>query len=229
MKRGFRRCSNTRLAMESLEPRLPLAGNIVANLVGDTLYLSGDRLDNDAIIHFHDGQIGIQGLENTTINGALSFSLDLEAPSLNLVLNGNSGNDDLLIYFYTSTTAYDVVMRGGDGHDHLQARSTYGGILYGNIVLDGGRGDDALEIHGEIAGNANILGGAGEDVVLCLSQIHGDLLISTGDQNDRVIIPTGSVGGQFTLDGGKGRDTITLAPYLAVDAIFYSFEDIRLG
>lgn len=226
---------NTCPSIEHLEPRLVLAGNIVANLVGDTLYLTGDRLDNDAIVTVRDGLVHVGSIKNTTINGAPSLSLNVDSTRLNLVIDGAAGNDQLWVNVGTANMATEVTIRGGDGNDHLAVVPTsngagIAGILLGSVFIDTGKGDDLVDLGVNVTGNASILGGVGADQVsLQTVSVAGNLLIATGDGNDRVSIAMGtSVGGTRTLDGGKGRDVITLPSGLAADAVFLAFEDIRL-
>ena len=232
MKAAPRSRAATRLGMESLEPRLALAGNIVANLVGDTLYLTGDRFDNDAIVTLYDGSVHVGSLKGTTINGAPSLSLYVDPARLNLVVDGAAGNDQLWINIGTTTMAADVTMRGGDGNDwlYLGGPGSGAGLLRGNASIDAGNGDDRVDLTVNVNGQVDILGGVGADQLnLGTVRIAGNLVIAAGDGNDRVsIADAASVAGTLRLDGGKGRDVITLSSALAADAYFLAFEVIWL-
>jgi len=218
-----------RLALECLESRLALAGNIVASLVGDTLYLTGDRLDNDAIITLYDGTVNVGSIKNTTINGASSLSLTVDPARLNLVVDGLAGNDQLWVNVGTTAMNSNISVRGGDGNDNLAVVAVAEGILLGSATIDAGKGDDVIQFGVNATGNVNISAGTGADqVTLRAVAIAGDLLLATGDGNDRVSIANGAeIGGRLTLDGGRNWDTISVPLSLAADAIFSGFEDIK--
>jgi hypothetical protein len=225
-------CFTAHLGLECLEPRLALAGNIAASLVGDTLHLTGDRLDNDAIVTVQDGFVHVGSIKNTTINGAASLSLSVDPTRLNLVIDGAAGNDQLWINVNTAQMAADLIIRGGDGNDNLAVvpTSTGNARLLGSVSIDAGKGDDVVDVGIGISGNLSIIGGVGSDQVHVRgTSVAGNLHIASGDGNDRVSIAAGtSVGGALNFDGGKGRDLIALPSYVAADAVFAAFEDIRL-
>src|SRR5687768_4192136 len=108
---------SVRPTLEQLEPRLALAGNMQAALVGDVLYLSGDRLANDAIVTVQDGLVHVGSIKNTTFNGAASLSLQVNPLHLELVIDGFAGNDQIWINIATTSMAVDLTVRGGDGND----------------------------------------------------------------------------------------------------------------
>lgn len=219
-----------RLALEYLESRLALAGNIVASLVGDTLHLTGDRLDNDAIITLYDGTVSVGSIRNTTINGATGLSLTVDPARLNLIVDGLAGNDHIWVNVGTTAMNTNISVRGGDGNDNLAVVAAADGILLGSAMIDAGKGDDVIEFGVSATGNVSISGGTGADqVTLRAIAIAGDLLLTTGDGNDRVTIANGAeCSGRVTLDGGRNRDTITVPLSLAADAVFAGFEDIKL-
>src|SRR5262245_12696019 len=86
------------LAIEQLESREVMAGNVTAVLVGNTLSLTGDEAANDLEIHqIAVGKIRVEsGADATTINGkAGPIDFDLADGNLRVKLAG--GNDQFVV------------------------------------------------------------------------------------------------------------------------------------
>jgi hypothetical protein len=130
-----------KLAIECLENRRVMAGNVIGRLVGNELRLTGDRLGNS--IEISSGvspagvrQLVVRGREFeggfTTINNALSQSFN-EVNSL--LINSGDGNDKIVIgpenTFLRPPTPEDVRIRlnrlkidSGKGNDSIALRNT---------------------------------------------------------------------------------------------------------
>src|SRR5262245_42531676 len=80
-----------KLGCEPLEPRENPAGNVTAFLLGGSLTVVGDALDNAVSIQQSPvGDIVVVGLNGTTVNGRSSV---LVGRGLLNTLNMNGGND----------------------------------------------------------------------------------------------------------------------------------------
>lgn len=118
-----RRTNVRRLAVEALEERFLLAGNVTAAFKSGDLVVRGDARDNQIVItQPAAGRLRVTGLEGTTINGRGSFELPGRANDVELRLQ-QGGTDQIAIL-----GAIDVP-------GHLRAR--LGG---GTFLLDGSSG-----------------------------------------------------------------------------------------
>ena len=87
--------SRSPLLLERLERRLPLAGNVTAQLVGSTLVLTGDAAGNELVVaSAAGGRLAVFG-NATTINGASTTPNPFVTTRAvtSVVANLNAGND----------------------------------------------------------------------------------------------------------------------------------------
>ena len=201
----------------SITPATEALGNLVETVTLNTL--AGD----DVVVI---GDLNLVGFITVVVNGGAGADIitgkDALLGSVNLLLNGEDGNDAL-----TGTNGRDSLI-GGAGRDRLRGQGgdddLSGGL--GDDTLDGGDGDDLLE--GE-AGNDSLTGGSGDDLLSGGDDIDqllgqdGDDLLFGGFGNDLLIGAAGDDSlegnggedvllgglGNDTLDGGRNNDTIT--------------------
>src|SRR5687767_9013058 len=83
-------------AVEVLERRMMLDGDVSASYKGDDLILKGDQLDNQVVVSRPSaGVIRLAGLEETTVNG--EEFVDFSAAALDdLKINMRQGGEDQL-------------------------------------------------------------------------------------------------------------------------------------
>ncbi|WP_039156527.1 Ig-like domain-containing protein, partial [Gallibacterium anatis] len=84
-----------------------------------------------------------------------------------------------------------------------------------NSRISGGNGDDTITINGDLFGTGNqILGEAGNDTITINGNIRGSNNLIDGGAGDDIITVQGDVlkdlGGEFTIRGGDGNDTISV-------------------
>jgi cyclophilin family peptidyl-prolyl cis-trans isomerase len=172
---------------EQLEQRTLLAGNLTAQLVGQTAFLSGDSANNSMEILVDNGNVVLRGLDNTTINGATSELV---------ITTGSSAMGDLI----TSL---------GTGNDRLVVN---GVTINGNVTVDGGAGDDQIGvINSTVNGRATLNGNAGADTVsLQTSTVIGAVRVNGGDDADMIVLSTAALSGRLRVSGGRSNDDIVV-------------------
>ena len=191
--------------VEALESRWVPAGNVTAQLVGDTLVVTGDQFDNNLVIYRDEMGIHLSGFD-TSITGAAGEQ----------------------IYEGVNNLVVDLA----NGDDTVNMPRLY---LDGNLFIDTGEGSDFvdsffLRVRGdaEIRTGANGLGIHGEAVNLARLFVDGTLTIDTGTGEDRVQLggrpnpgEEPSTLGNLVIDTGEGNDWVDLT-YLQVPG------DVRL-
>ena len=175
------------VASEPLEQRTLLAGNLTAQLVGQTAFLTGDNSGNSAEIVLDNGNVVLRGLDNTTINGS--------ADSL-VITAGASDMGDLVTSF-------------GNGNDRLLVN---GVTINGNLTVNGAAGDDQLGLlNTTVNGRATLSGNAGADSVSVQNTtVSGPVRMFGGDNADTLVLSTASLGSRLVIAGGRGDDDIVI-------------------
>ena len=118
----------------------------------------------------------------------------LLAASLNgtvLTITGTSGNDAISVNQGSSV----VVNLNGN-------KTSFNAASVNSIRVEGGTGDDTIDLRGNVSRRATINAGAGNDRIYGGSNTD---VINAGDGNDRVY----GLGGADFIDGGNGRDKIS--------------------
>ncbi|MRR58516.1 MAG: tandem-95 repeat protein [Deltaproteobacteria bacterium] len=116
-------------------------------------------------------------------------------------LVGTAGDDAVLLNngLFQGPSIMEVErINAGDGNDVLDMTSIWYG--YGDVILDGGNGNDVLWAS---AGNDQLLGGTGNDT---LDGGAGNDILDGGSGAD--ILKGGTGNDTYTLGRGYGRDTI---------------------
>ncbi|HIE97479.1 MAG: peptidylprolyl isomerase [Fuerstiella sp.] len=229
MRNGWSGAASMR--SERLEQRALLAGNVTAQLVGQSAFLTGDSADNSVEVLVDNGNVILRGLNNTTINGAtadLVFTagsttmgdiiaslgngndrlvVDGVTINGNVTLNGSAGADTLSLQ--NSTITRTARIAGGDGADTI----VLSGAAVGNrLVVSGGSGNDDIVIDDStVAGNTHIVGRRGDDdIVVRDSTLSRNLLIRGNRGNDVVMIDSSTIGNRSRIVGNGGADTIVV-------------------
>src|SRR5262245_43598107 len=108
------------LAVERLEERRLLAGNVTASVVNGNLVVSGDSASNDVVIAQTPSGIVVLGQPGTTINGGASFTAVGVTGDVRVTLGG--GNDTLQA---AVAVPRDLTIDLGSGDDAV----TFGGFF----------------------------------------------------------------------------------------------------
>lgn len=166
------RFNQRRFSIEALENRQLLAGDVQASLHGEGLFVRGDAEDNQIqIVQLANGNLRVQGLDGTTVNGQPSFDTS-EAVSGVRVRMRQGGADRFMIQ-----GEFDFQ---GDLSVRLGA---------GAVLIEGSVGPV------KIAGDVDIRSGVDSDVTLRNEvQILGDTKIDAGGTlnlvSGRATLPT---------------------------------------
>lgn len=221
-----RRASGSLMHLECLERRLPLAGDVTAQLVGSTLRLTGDSLGNDVVVaSAPGGRIAVIG-NATTINGGSSAFVTSAAVTAivadlrggaDAIGFGNRAQDfagtrlfvDTLLFPDASPLPFDVTTL----QDAIDAVS--GGVtsftIPGDVTVNAGGGNDGVGITGTVGGSVVVnLGQANEGNGLTIggesaaSRVRGSVTVTGGGQADVVGIGNVVVDGRVSLSLGDG-------------------------
>ena len=207
--RGFQVPSSLSAELQQLEPRTLPTGTVTAVVSGQSVTITGDKLDNAILIEVREDGVFLTGLagETSETDTTLKFGGEPVAvstpvqltttPSLkNLTIQMSDGNDNVRMEVGTALP--------GPSPDPLAVTIT------GRVRINLGKGDDhgvvlvnnaTLNITGNLEGDLE----SGNDCLVIGPAVAFD---SSGDE-----IPTPApiqVGGQAILLGRLGNDVITL-------------------
>jgi hypothetical protein len=223
-----RRASRSSLHLESLERRLPLAGNVTAQLSGSTLFLTGDALDNVLMVaSAAGGKMAVIGYPGTTINGSTNaFTTPRAVTSIVANLNGGNdaigfGNNAAVFGIQIGFLGITLVPPFNAGAVQAAINAAASGVttfsLPGSLSVTTGDGNDAVGIFGNVGGAvvAN-LGSAvgpkqgngfiiGDPDASGASRVGGVVSVVGGAQNDSVWIVKANTG-DVSLALGNGRN-----------------------
>jgi serralysin len=136
----------------------------------------------------------------------------LEGGAGNDLLHGGSGNDLLL-----ELTGASDQMFGDDGNDRL----IYATIVdnHSQALLDGGAGDDYLEVRTSYAHDITMIGGAGQDRFFAgiLGNSGGEVIIDAGADADLVEIQI--VGSHYQITLGAGADIVLISGDVPIGSV----------
>lgn len=226
--RKSRSSRNSTLRLESLESRLPLAGNVTAQLSGSTLLLTGDALDNQLMVATAPGgKMAVVGAPGTTINGSANPFVTTRAVS-NIIANLNGGSDAIGFSNNATSLANQLTSLGVtvpfnpatlQAAIDLVAPGVTTFSLPGGLTVTTGDGDDAVGIVGNVGGSvvANLgsaIAGSKQGNALGIgdpaggaSRVGGVVSVVGGAQKDSVGLVGTTVGGGVALALGNGENS----------------------
>jgi hypothetical protein len=198
------------LALESLETRAMMAGNIDVSVVNGSLVIQGDELSN---------AVTIQQQAPGTFR-IVTFQLD-GAPTL---INGSSDNDQT---FSGVTADVNITMAGGNDSIRLNG-ATSPALIPRNLNVNGGAGSDHLTASvrvGQTQGGYVIVRNtgltlndssvpknlvtSGDSISLGNVVVGGDVSV-TGRPIDDSVVMAGLQARNVSVETGGGRDTVRL-------------------
>ena len=221
------------IAVEPLETRYTLSGNIDVATRGGSVFFRGDDLANAVEVSVAAGNIIVTGSDGTTINGsAAPFTLrsgttQIDGSVFVYLWDGNDkfvmkgglqinrdlhifsgqGNDDL--GFENASVLGTAIMLTDSGNDRLVLRSLSIGE---NFILDLGDGDDTLNTQSiSVGDNVFAWTGDGADAIVVEQTTIADRFkMRTGSGNDTVSVVNSTIRDDLTLKTGVSDDFVSI-------------------
>lgn len=235
----------TKLGIEELENRCVPAGNVLA-VAGPVewssfpaLSITGDDEANEIRVVFEGyGQVRIEGLNGTTVNGLPAFRIDQELPIGNVHVDMGSG-DDAVTMAWEGVADPSIQIDGGLGNDAVAILYS-AGLRPQGLRIDTGNGDDHVTIAGPseslFVGPVIVNTGNGNDRVDFRGRLHANSILSVdlGRGDDVVAGEGGSLGFEHHTPvfwGGEGYDRVLGVAYFDSvnrDPLFFDFEEETL-
>ena len=175
-----RRRSRSHYAVESLESRTLLAGNVSAVVEDGNLSLTGDSDNNSVEVSVVDGDVVVTGLDGTTINDSSDPFVAFAGTD---EINGNfsssldSGDDTLRITGPLTVTGTTTI---SDPSGASQVGIT-DAMFDGNVTIKTGSSADAVSIVGSTFGSRlRVYAGSGDNQVsLFETTVEGGVAVSS--------------------------------------------------
>lgn len=181
---------------------------LTVNAAGDVV-LRGTRFDDR--IHVSTDNSGtiytFTGISGTTINGQSEIGLT-NVKSIDLSLRAGDDEFSLFRAIYDNRDLESVTADLGTGDDYFEVLRQ---DFTGRIQVDGGGGNDYINVHLAENYGVTLEGGEGDDVIDYFNNVtRGGTLILTGPGNDRVLSMYNQFGtNPFIIDGGNGDDYVS--------------------
>lgn len=196
------------MAIEPLESRTLLSGNVSARIINDHLYLFGDSLGNTIEIRgdsFDARSLTITpGDDDTTING-LPDPVSFSGFGGHVIIRMGAGTDR--VHISGADMAKDLRIELGDGSDRFTSSNT---LVHRNLLILGEAGFDYILPTGlRVFRASQIQGNAGDDAILFAGcRFSGRAEVLGGDGNDTIDRLQTVFAGGARIDGGPGSDGI---------------------
>lgn len=199
------------VAVELLERRTLLTGNVTAAYSHGDLVLRGDNADNSVAILNDGGNLVIRGSSGTTINGSSDdFVAIMSATNIHddLRVNLRGGNNTLSLQ--NVQVGDDVHMRSGRGNDTITIADSQ---IDDNLLINTAEGNDTVVVQNlNVSEDTRISTGAGSDQVrVSVTRVDDDLRIRSASGDDAIIVSACEIGDDYTIHSGSGDDTINVA------------------
>ncbi|WP_158298990.1 calcium-binding protein [Sphingomonas psychrotolerans] len=174
--------------------------------------LGNDVLNGGAGHDVLNGGVGDDILNGGDDDDWLDDMGNLNAAGGSDTLNGGRGNDTLRIYRSDLESGASLALNGGDGNDtiHFDVGSNSYRTAITQVVIDGGIGDDRVEIAGS-GFNADIRLGSGRDTIW-LGNLRSFLNWSGYDQPTTMVVRDFAAG-----DAGDVLDWTAVLPINLID------------
>jgi hypothetical protein len=211
------------LRIESLERRMLLAGDVSVAVVRGDLVITGDLVPGDvaeSVRIAHDGtNYTVEGLGGTQLrfNGATiptETTISVGPVTRDIIVDMKTGDDSVEIVGSSIINPLlvprNLTIRGGTGVDSITVENVQ---VQGVLNVDGGAGDNTVEIKGSrVNRDALIKGGVDGDVItIDGSNFLGKLTVDAlGGTNEIFVAGGSSVVRDTLLKGGLSTDTIKI-------------------
>lgn len=214
--RRTRPISAAAVRSEKLENRALLAGNVTAQMVGTSAFVTGDDAANSVEVLVESGNVIVRGQDGTTINGSdQDFILASGSIGTDLVVSMHGGNDTFIVNGVTVGRSATLV--GGSGNDELAL--TNGSVIGGDLVMHGQGDDDSLAVlDSDVGRDVSIYGEHGNDLLMLDDANLGRNLFMVGASGaDDLVIDGSIIGNDARLHGNRGADDVVLRDSVVQD------------
>jgi len=173
-----------RLALEKLQARELLAGDVTAAVTNGFLVVRGDDAANELTIERISGdKVRVTGATGTTINGLTQPAILRVRKGYDIATGG--GDDKLTVIGLNAVGRYEIRMDLGAGNDILVASN----LLAQRIHAGGGDGNDSITVRNSRSRRGSGVGGGAGDDTMVLENLR--------------------FGNGSCIDGGTGKNTVT--------------------
>lgn len=205
---AFTRKTGNRLRFESLEQRRMMAGDVSVKLIGGTLYIKGDYLDNNITVGPGGSadQVVVSGLTAggapTSINGTPNGTTTVSGFTRGLKIDMLEGDDTVAVSNITVRGNATVNTDGG-----VDVVTISGVTVKGNLKVKTGASADTLTINNTtVSGNTKLLASVGNDNLIVTGLATQKLGAKLGKGNDMITVTDTTTAESF-LHGGEGVNT----------------------
>jgi hypothetical protein len=199
---------NRQPALEGLEPRVLLSGNVHAVVVAGVLNITGDDLDNGIQI-----QQGVApGLFDITSVGLPATTIDNEhviGVTGDIIIQMGGGHD--VVNLVKSVCPKNVVIDGGPGANEIYLS---GLVVKGGLTITNGAGNDTVNVGGVVLGGASIDNGDGDNSAAVSASIWGGLTVVNGNaavNPNGTTLDAADIRGVTRITNGNGGSTVIAA------------------
>ena len=207
---SLRRNTRARRRFEGLENRLLMAGDVTVELLGQTLYVTGDNEANHVeIAGDNAGNLVVTGLDGETLTGTTSVPA---SGVRSLVVRLNRRADSVSIQ--NANIPYAITIVGGPGHNDISIGTAADPVTVGNdLTIVTGGGDDTIDISDvEVGRNLVLASGYGDDDVRIQdSSIDGALVANLGNGANDLELESLDIVRGLAVAAGTGVDSIELS------------------
>ena len=208
------------LRFEALERRELLAGDVTAEVIDRTLFITGDNEANGVIASVLGGSAEVAATGGTTINGSNSYAIFSNHDIDNVVVNLRGGEDIIHFPFYLVTDG-NVEIDGGAGHDLVILSGFLGQVnIGGNLAVRNSENVQAIApelfiVGGDLDINAQRESAEGQVLILFLfsdfATVGGDMRIVTNGTEDSVFLVGLTIERNLYVNVGAFSDSVELS------------------
>ena len=217
--------ANRKLAVDALERRTLMAGDVVVSVIGAELHIQGDDEANAIAILRTPNTTAFQVVRtdvNTTINGSLSPYLATGVTG-GFVIESGAGNDRLGIHGASVNGPLKIDTGTDAGADSV---NLVGVFVAGGLTLNTGSGVDVVSLVSvRIAGSSTINTGTGNDVLsVSMSRFVRSFDLNMGSGNDAFASSSSGFRESIRVEMGSGNDSVAIA-----SSVFHDSVGVDLG
>jgi hypothetical protein len=207
------------LALESLEDRRLLAGNVAVKVAGGHLIVRGDAECNGVlIVQLAPGEYAVAGFEHdgapTTINGSTEPKI-VRGVRHNFDIHLRGGDDLLGIGNDTELLidlAEQLGFEGGFGDPGLEEIPDLQLRVPKSLIVHTQDGEDGVAVTADVRYDAIIHTGKHSDgIAIAQSDIGDDVILRTLAGEDGVLIESAEIDGHLNVHSGDHGDTVLVS------------------